>query len=112
MLVPGDTLVIHLGSNRTTGYRWAEKPASSSPEVLKQEKYEYTRPGGKGQNGQPLIGAGGVETWTFQAGKTGKATLDFSYGRPWQGGEKAAWTLKVTVTVSLAQRVTLSPRRP
>ena len=33
-LVPGDTLVIELGSNPTTGYRWTEKPADSGPEVV------------------------------------------------------------------------------
>jgi hypothetical protein len=40
-LVPGDTLVIELGSNPTTGYRWTEKPANSNPRVLKQERHEY-----------------------------------------------------------------------
>jgi inhibitor of cysteine peptidase len=104
VLVAGDTLVIELGSNPTTGYRWLETLANSSPEVLEQAKHEYSRRGDKGPNGEPIIGAGGVETWTFKAVKTGKATLDFSYGRPWQGGEKAAWTLRVTVNVSNAQR--------
>ncbi len=103
-LVTGDTLVIELGSNPTTGYRWTEKPANSSPEVLKLAKHEYFRHGGKGPKGEAIVGAGGVDTWTFKAARTGKATLDFSYSRLWQGGEKAAWTLRVTVNVFNAQR--------
>ncbi len=101
-LAPGDTLVIELGSNPTTGYRWTEKPANSSPKVLKQAKHEYIQRGGKDPNGKPILGAGGVETWIFRAAKSGKVTLGFSYGRPWQGGEKGTWTLKVSAKVSPA----------
>ena len=102
-LVPGDTLVIELGSNPTTGYRWVEKPANSNPKVLRQAKHEYSQRGSKGANGKPMVGTGGVETWTFQATKAGTATLNFSYGRPWPGGEKATWTLKVIAKVSPAK---------
>ena len=101
-LVPGDTLVIELGSNPTTGYRWAEKPANSNPKVLKQAKHDYTQRGSKGAHDKPTVGSGGAETWIFQATKAGMATLDFSYGRPWRGGEKATWTLKVIAKVSPA----------
>ena len=65
---------------------------------------EYTGRGGTGPNGKPLVGAGVVETWIFKAAKPGKATLDFSSGRPWQGGEKVTWTLKVIATVGPALR--------
>ena len=51
-----------------------------------------------------MVGAGGVETWTFKAAKNGEATLDFACGRPWQGGEKATWTLKTTAKISPALR--------
>ena len=43
------------------------------------------------------------ETWTFIARKTGEASLEFSYRRSWQDGEKATWTLKLAVRVSLPQ---------
>ena len=103
VLIPGDTLVIELGSNPTTGYRWKEKPANSNPRVLKQERHEYIQRGGKGPSGRPKVSAGGVETWTFKAAKNGEAALDFVSGRPWQGAEKAIWTLKVIAKVSPAQ---------
>ena len=103
VLVPGDTLVIELGSNPTTG-RWTEKPANSNPRVLKQERHEYIQRGGKGPSGRPMVGAGGVETWTFKAAKNGEVTLDFACGFPWLGGEKATWTLKVIAKVSPAQQ--------
>ena len=103
VLVPGDTLVVKLGLNPTTGYRWTEKPANSNPRVLKRKSHEYIRRDGKGPSGRPMVGVGGIETWTFNAAKNGEATLDFAYGRPWQGGEKATWTLKVIAKVSSAQ---------
>ena len=56
----GDTFTIPLEANHTTGYSWrlAQTP---DPAILKQagEKYEEDNSGG--------VGAGGVETWTFQA---------------------------------------------
>ncbi len=104
VLVPGDALVIELGSNPTTGYRWTEKPANSGPKVLKQAKHEFIQRGGERPIGKPILGTGGFETWVFRAAKPGTAVLEFSYGRPWQGGEKATWTLKLTASVSPVQR--------
>lgn len=98
-LAPGDKLVIKLGSNPTTGYRWGENPANSNAAVLKQTKHEYASSNAKSKDGEPMAGAGGTEIWTFDAVKAGEAALDFSYGRPWQGGEKGTWTLKLTVRV-------------
>ena len=43
------------------------------------------------------VGAAGTETWSFRvvAAGTGRATL--VYSQPWRGGEKAAWTLMLTI---------------
>ena len=98
-LARGQTLVVQLGSNPTTGFRWTEQVSNSNPEVLKQAKHNYSTSGSKGKDGEPMAGAGGTEEWTFEALKKGEATLSFSYDRPWQGGEKGTWTLKIKATV-------------
>lgn len=92
-LAPGEKLIVDLGSNPTTGYSWVEKPANSDSAVLKLVKHERVGPK------QPRIGAGGSQVWTFEALKAGTATLVFAYSRPWEGGEKGTWTLKLTVKV-------------
>jgi predicted secreted protein len=103
-LVPGDALVIELGSNPTTGFRWTEKPANSRPKVLKQAKHEHIQRRDKSPNGKPIVGTGGAENWIFRASKPGTATLDFSYGCPWQSGDQGIWTLKVIARISAPQR--------
>lgn len=92
-LALGDKLMIDLGSNPSTGYSWDEKPENTDPAVLKQVQHE--------RKGAPknIPGAGGSQSWIFQALKSGTTALHFSYSRPWEGGEKGIWTLKVTVKV-------------
>lgn len=92
-LAPGDKLTVALGSNPSTGYSWGEQATNSNPAVLKQVKHQRMNPK------QPMPGAGGSESWTFEALQPGAAILNFSYGRPWEGGEKGAWTVKVTAKV-------------
>jgi inhibitor of cysteine peptidase len=92
-LAAGEKLSVSLGSNGTTGYSWNEKAVNSDTNVVKQLSHERITPQTR------MVGAGGTEVWTFEAVKAGNAILDFSYGRPWQGGEKGTWTLKVTVKV-------------
>ena len=92
-LKSGDTLIVELGSNPTTGFSWNEQAVNSDMAVLKQVHHERVSPKAK----RP--GAGGSQEWTFEAVKPGTATLNFSYGRPWEGGEKGTWTLKVVVKI-------------
>ena len=44
-------------------------------------------------------GAAGTEVWTFDAIKPGSATLTTTYGQPWPGGAKDAWTFSAAVSV-------------
>ena len=48
----------------------------------------------------PMVGAGGVENWTFKALAKGETTISMEYSRPWEGGEKAAQTFELTVVVN------------
>ena len=88
----GDTFAIPLEANHTTGYCWrlAQK---SDPAILKQlgEKYDEDNSGG--------MGAGGLETWTFQAMAKGATTLVFEYARQFEKNVPPAKTSKFKIII-------------
>jgi predicted secreted protein len=88
----GDTFTIPLEANHTTGYSW-RLAQPLDPAILKQlgEKYEEDNSGG--------VGAGGIETWTFQAMAKGAATLVFEYARPFEKNVPPAKTSKFRITI-------------
>ena len=89
----GDTFILKLGSNMTTGFQWGEEAGISNGDVLKQTGYEFTEPD------TGTVGAAGQEVWTFEALKKGTTTVSMSYDQLWEGGEKGEWTYEITVTV-------------
>ena len=92
-LAVGGFLQVSLGSNASTGYRWAEQMKISGPKVLVQTGHEAIA----AQEAQP--GAAGRQVWVLQATGPGTATVSTTYGRPWEGGEKDEWTFTANVTV-------------
>jgi inhibitor of cysteine peptidase len=97
----GSAVIVGLCSNPSTGYRW-EDPASSDPSIVSVGGWTYEPP-----PGDAAPGAGGTETLTLVTGATGHATVSASYGQPWEGGEKAAWTLTLDVVVRDAVPVSM-----
>ena len=89
----GHVFKLSLVSNPTTGFSWSETAQVSDAAVLKQVSHEYIAPEGG------MAGASGKEVWVFDTLEKGTATVYLEYGRPWEGGEKAEWTYKVTVNV-------------
>ena len=77
-LAPGATLIIHLASNPTTGYRW-QPAARTDAGVLRQVGKTYA----PNTSSPGRVGVGGVETWTYQAQAAGSATIRLHYVRPW-----------------------------
>ena len=73
----GQSLVVTLESNATTGYSWALFQ-NSDEGVLNKTGNEYIAPQ------TTLIGAGGKEEWTFKALKKGTSTISMGYSRPWE----------------------------
>ena len=88
----GDTFTIPLEANHTTGYSWrlAQQP---DPAILKQLGKKYD------EDNSDRVGAGGVETWTFQAMAKGTATLVFEYARPWEKEAAPVDTAKYRVII-------------
>ncbi|HRD15165.1 MAG TPA: protease inhibitor I42 family protein [Mycobacterium sp.] len=91
-LATGDTLRISLASNASTGYQWAPQAQISDGRVLSQTGHETVS-----ADGPP--GSAGAEVWTLRALTPGAATLTMTYGQPWPGGAKDAWTFTAQVTV-------------
>ena len=92
-IAKGETLVVTLVSNGTTGFSWNENAQIADTGIIQQLKHEDI---GAETN---MLGAAGAEQWTFQTENAGTTTIHLEYSRPWEGGEKAEWTYTVTVTV-------------
>ena len=92
-LMAGQTLRVILGTNASTGYRWAEDAQISDTAVLAQIGHVAVATPNSGP------GSAGTEMWTFSAVNPGRATVTTTYGQPWPGGEKDAWTFTAAVTV-------------
>ena len=91
----GETMMVTLCSNPTTGFQWEEAQISNTA-VLSEIEHRFIGP--ESSLSQPL-GTPGQEVWIFQALQKGTSTTIFHYSRPWEGGEKSAWTFTLTVTV-------------
>ena len=78
-LAVGQTVVVKLASNPSTGYGWDVKQADNG--VLQQVNHSFEQPP---QTNPPMTGAGGTEVWAFKALKTGQQTLHFAYTRSWE----------------------------
>ena len=76
-LAVGQSLVVTLASNITTGYSWSLSE-NSDEAVLSETGNEYIAPQ------TTLVGAGGKEEWTFKALKKGTSTISMGYSRPWE----------------------------
>ncbi len=90
-LEPGDTLVITLDANPTTGYSWHVLEMDTS--ILKAGKTEF-RPRSN------LLGAPGKEILYFTALGNGETKLVLGYLRPWEKKVKSFATFSVIVKVT------------
>jgi inhibitor of cysteine peptidase len=96
----GTPVALSLCSNPTTGYRWSE-PVSSDPAVASASGWVYSAPA------SDALGASGTEDLTIDSHAAGSAVITTSYDRPWEGGEKGAWTVQLTVEVRDANQLVI-----
>ncbi len=94
-LQKGQTLVITLESNPTTGYRWEVVELEES--ILRQ----MGEPEFKVSDSRepPPPGTGGWETWRFEAVKAGQTALELVYHRAWEEGVEPLETFSLQVVV-------------
>ncbi len=88
----GEMVTVMLAANPSTGFSWTVAPVAD--EVLTQVSMVF-RP----RSGGGVVGAGGLDQWTFKAVKVGKQTLTFEYRRPWEKDVAAAKTAVYSVVV-------------
>jgi len=91
----GESFTVTLCSNPTTGFEW-ESAQISDQTILQQTDHKFVPPP---ERPEPVEGEAGKEVWTFKALKNGTSTISIDYSRPWEGGEKGAWTFVLTVVV-------------
>lgn len=90
----GQTLVLTLSANPTTGYDWMVTEPGA-PQLRQDGEGVYVQdPGSAG-----AIGAGGTKTYRFLAAEPGATTLGLAYARSFEPGEPPASTFSVPVTV-------------
>ena len=92
----GDSFILTLGSNPTTGFTWPDEAQIGDQTVLQQTDHKLVVPESEPP---PPPGTPGKEVWTFKALKKGTAEVSMEYSRPWEGGEKGVWTFTLTVVV-------------
>ena len=91
VLKTGDTLVVSLDGNTTTGFNWAVEP--QDPVLLQQVGETEFRPE------SDLTGAPGRVMLRFEAVTPGQTLLRLDYSRSWETDETPARSFEVTVAV-------------
>ncbi len=91
---PGERVVVRLGSNRTTGYRWSLLTSGSNA-LTSLAAAEYA--GEAASDGK--AGSGATESWYFQASRSGQQELRFEYRRSWEVNVPAAKSTNYTIRV-------------
>jgi inhibitor of cysteine peptidase len=72
----GDTVVVSLDANATTGYQWAFT-AGDTFTIESSQYQEGTHPEG-------VVGAGGIQIVTLRVTKPGSSKLTGTYARSWE----------------------------
>jgi inhibitor of cysteine peptidase len=90
----GGQFTIELESNKTTGYQWGlAEPFDKA--VIKKVISTYQ----VSNKNKDLVGAGGVEKWTFEGVGKGSTTIAMSYSRPFEKNTPPAKLASFKVTV-------------
>ena len=75
----GDTFIIELAENPTTGHSWSI--ASMDQDVLSMEDDDFTH-----DFAERRIGVGGMQRYTFLAKQAGQTDIHLIYKRAWESG--------------------------
>lgn len=92
-LAVGNTLIVKLGSNYSTPYRWTVNAKIGDSTIAKQTSHEFAKPS------SGSIGAPGTEVWTFTALKAGTTTISMNYASFVGSDTKPVCTYTANVTV-------------
>ena len=90
----GQTLVVTLDANVTTGYRWEAMPGFT-PTLVQIGTADYSAPAAA----QGQVGTPGTMTFRFRAAEPGTAALELAYRRSFEPNVAPAKTVRYDVTV-------------
>ena len=96
-VVTGQSLLLRVEANPTTGYRWT---VAQEQELFAVREGYTARP-----QTQPISGAGGWQSFLFTPQQAGTAQLRFTYSRSWEPREDDP---QFTCTVEIAEDLTLT----
>ncbi len=91
----GQDITVVLCSNASTGYSWGPAVVGDAG-VATVASQTYSEPA---KESLPIVGQAGGEVVKLHAVAAGKTTVTLSYGQPWEGGTKGAWTYELALTV-------------
>jgi predicted secreted protein len=91
----GQTIIVRLESNRTTGYRWTVASADGAVLSSLGDPF-YTTP-------QGAVGASGTESWWFRVVNTGAQRVTLEYRRSFESGVPASRTVSYDVEAAGAR---------
>lgn len=98
-LAPGQTLVVRLDGNPTTGYRWVLRDAPSLLTFIQEPQYEEHPHEGN------MVGVGGTFSWGFTAQQHGgEGDITFEYTRPWEQQQQPERTFQCHVKVDTEKK--------
>jgi len=86
----GDSILVQLPENPTTGYAWALD--SIDPTLLEAGAPAYH---GEGAG----LGTGGVKTWTLKARAPGRTRVELKRWRHWEGDTSIVERFAVTLNI-------------
>ena len=88
----GESIVIRLDANSTTGYSWQQAPGLDESVVkLVSESYQQATAS------PDMVGVGGTDTWAYQAVGAGTTTIALAYQRASDPTAAQSFTVNVTV---------------
>ena len=87
----GQTRVLALKSNPSTGYDWTVTYGRSDLLKVRDLGYRAKKP--------VMPGSPGLHRWSLKAQRSGEAQVTFRYARPWEtGGDAITREIRVTIT--------------
>lgn len=89
----GDSLLVSLGANHTTPYRWTTAAQIADRSVIQQSHHDFLAPVAP----PGVLGSAGTDVWTFTALKAGVTSLTTEYRMSRNPAPRCVFTLTVFV---------------